>query len=804
MDAAPKKTQRDAEAGWARGLGGTLDLGLQILVATSALAIGGMHPVGQAATAFASITLLLGVAGLHAASGQRWRWQPASGVLVAMALLTLFRASSASGWLAGAAEREVFGFWDAAPRGTVAPGRAPLAALRLIGAASLLQAWTVRFRGRGGTRGTAIAVVAAVGLTALVGLAHGLTEARLLYGAYEPHHVDGLHVTWAAPFINPNQAGAVYGLGAVLLTAIAWARPALRAGAVLVIVAFALSTELLFQAHAAALATLVALVVFAVLVSVPPMSGRRYARLATAVVLASAAVTAPLLWFVAPKIESAGVAAQKAQVWQDALVPSFSRALGWGRGAFADLAGQWSSRAFPTRFSYIESAPLDAAFDHGWVLFAAFVVAVGYGLRRRLLMDWRSETDLRAAVAALTVFVIIEGLSGAALESDGYRLPVLALLGLALGRSEASRRDTRHAAAPLVTVAVAIACTGAAIPGLVRSVALGASSSSDYLSTVSGVIPRDELSSLLPADALLLEHEATRELEAGNVDRAESIVAHLVRVVPGRAVTWDLAVDVAVARGRRAEACAAAAHLAGPGANASWLVGALQRIDENSSTWTECVPGADARAALFDGFERADRHDEALALALGTLNDDPSDVAALRVAVDELRRMGQIDYAVRLAERLVELGGGDTRTTVTLARLLVARDRYSDALQLVRDALAQDAGNVELQVEELGIIAGWDSASLALERTRFVSVYHRVMVLAGQVPALAERRLRYGAQFFEKTGELSDAEDALQALRRLRPDDPRVLLQLADIEERRGRPEAAEEHRQLAAALRRR
>src|SRR5699024_5386601 len=111
---------------------------------------------------------------------------------------------------------EAWSFWpELRARGGIAPGRAGLWVIRTL--TFTLSAWyaSQRFMRSTELLNVSRAIVVGVLLVIAVGVAQHLSHATAVLWLYEP--LDWTRVVpLAGPFVNPNQAGAYVGLGAVL------------------------------------------------------------------------------------------------------------------------------------------------------------------------------------------------------------------------------------------------------------------------------------------------------------------------------------------------------------------------------------------------------------------------------------------------------------------------------------------------------------------------------------------------------------------------------------------------------------
>lgn len=771
-----------------------LERGALGICIASALAVGGMWPLGQAICAFAAVALLMVLGGVHAAANLRWRWNPVAVTLFVMAAMTLARGLPLFGFLGGDLADAAGALWGRTASATAAPVRLPLAALRLLGVGALLQLWTLRFRNSGGlaralkTVGVLIAVVFGVGVL------HELGGIEGVFGLFAPVDIGGLRHPLSAPFVNENQVGALYCLGAVVLACVAHGSVSHRLSALAGCAALFAVSAFVFHAYAAVAAAVVALAAFAVVSVLPIRANRTYVRVLLGVGCVAVLGMAIGAWWVLPHL-SLGTAGAKAQVWNDAIGAIVTRPLGMGPGVWPDVAGAFMSTPVPQRSAWVEATVLDAALDHGWILILIVLLNAGRSLYQRLESDRREERDVRAATLAVSVFVAGEAVSGMAMESMTYAFAVLVLFGFAAGRAE-TRRAFYRSPARVVSGCSAVALLAAlSIPGLAASVRMG----DGHAGTAIGVALEQQgalspefeqtlraLGEQVPIDPVLLTFVADLALVHRDVPRAQQVSAHLVRFTPGRPQTWRIAVAVAMAAEDRDAACAAAASSRTTSNDPTRFTANLRLIVENPREWPDCAPGADALHDMYAGLLLEGNRTQALALAMRTLRDNPDDASSLRAAVEGLYDLGDAEYGVQLASRLLALEPSDVRTASLGARMLIGLERPAEALELLDLTLAEVPRNIDLSLTRLEALAAVALADETEESHEAFSAYYaRLLALVSGDPPAAIARLRIAGRYMVTTHRWRDAENAYQALLRLAPEDPQAHAALTRIHQER-------------------
>ena len=194
----------------------------------------------------------------------------------------------------------------------------------------------------------------------------------------------------------------------------------------------------------------------------------------------------------------------------------------------------------------------------------------------------------------------------------------------------------------------------------------------------------------------------------------------------------------------------------------------------------------------------ADRlYDQAEVQLESVLRRDPQNLAALIDLVRAKEGQGEIEEALRFAERALELDPEYTQTYMMMARLEGQRDEYERAIELTDIAISQDPINPDVRIQKATFqnrLKRHDDARETLEETlaehpehpRANSVYaHYVEARSGELDA-AEARLKAALErdpfisqswfFLGRVQErLGRPDDALKSYRQglvSRPDDP--------------------------------
>lgn len=537
-----------------------IERGVLALVVLSPLAIGGMHPVGSIASSLVLVALLV-LSEVHLRGrGSARRFTPLAIALLGLAAFTLFRGLGMAAGLAPAFVSDAWAFWpDLEPRATLAPGALPLAALTLVGCAAALELGARHFIRRKAIENLGAAILLAAMLSFGTGVIQHLAGARSIFGLYAPLHGERLAMAWSGPFVNPNQAGALAGLGGIV--ALTWALRA-REGRDRVLGLF-LAALLAFWvlrvdawgAAAALAASAAALPLLHALGGRLPTAGRRAAILV--VCLGGVALTAALAWGIVPQASPGplrGATIAKLGLWHDAFrhLP-VAGAFGFGPESFADVHPSLDRTSGRIRHSYVESMPLGALLHHGWLVgglwLAALTGAFGWALLRP-----NDGLPARRQLLLLgpLLYLGIESVTGMGLLSSALRIPALVALGafVALPLVHPSVRDTGGGGEPRtratrygrsVLVAGTLLLTVATLPGLGRSLTdLRTRHVPLEVESLSIDEQHDRIRDAArerPASLEVLGAELRRAVAAEEATRVAAIYDHLERVAPSHRLT---------------------------------------------------------------------------------------------------------------------------------------------------------------------------------------------------------------------------------------------------------------------------
>ena len=200
----------------------------------------------------------------------------------------------------------------------------------------------------------------------------------------------------------------------------------------------------------------------------------------------------------------------------------------------------------------------------------------------------------------------------------------------------------------------------------------------------------------------------------------------------------------------------------------------------------------------------------------GVLRRDPQNLAALIDLVRAKEGQGDIEEAIRLAERALELDPEYTQTYLTLARLEAQRDDLEQAVELSSLAVERDPQNPDVRIQKANFLqrlGRFEESQEVLEETLAAHGEHprtnafyaqMVEVRTGKFEA-AEERLRqvverdpyleqawlFLGRVLERTGKLDEAEASFKKGLAARSDDADLHGALGHLLARLGRQEEA-------------
>lgn len=446
-------------------------------VAASPLALGGTHPTAAAVLFVLFSAMSVAAYGIHVRYRRSWRQFVPIWVLAALCAWVLVRATPLGAWTNAPIAQDAWSLWpELTVRGGIAPGRAALWVARTLTLVATASYAALRFSRTDRVARAALALIAAGCVVAITGALQSVLGASHILGLYAP--LDWARVVpLAGPFVNPNQAGALVGLAAVV--ALCGARfadkPQHRIALGILCVPLTAYVALL-DARGALIAVLAAALSF--------FAGRLVEDLSPTIratilcvwtgLLASCAMLA--LYVLLPFRAGAGAESTllaKMQVWNASLqVPLHAPVFGFGPRGFQDA---FSSLGLNTSHVWIEdpeSGPLQFAAEHGLVVSALLLIGAGVVFFRATRNSPRSGWALSSGLNAVTIYIVLESITGMGLHASAYLAMVGVVLGILIGRAAREQArpawDRRLAAQPLALLGLALVCM-AALPASVQT-----------------------------------------------------------------------------------------------------------------------------------------------------------------------------------------------------------------------------------------------------------------------------------------------------------------------------------------------
>lgn len=732
--AAPTQRSRRAPTGDAAP--DRLRTAALVVVGLSPLALGGTHPWAEVAVWFAAIALL-GVHTFRAARRDECRAIPATSVVLALvAIVTLVRATPFGAFLASAQVSDAWALWpELAPRGTAAPTLAAMAALRLAGLAAVVRLGASLFAARTDRIPLGLAVLAGAGASLLLGVAQELTGSSRVLFVYEPAQVERAIHALSGPFVNPNQAGALGAIAAVLAAfgALRIAEGPVRIALGAASFAFA-AWVVALNAGAATTAMLLGMTVLLAGDFAHRLGAdNKAARLATS--LGAAALVAIPVVALSPLREAFGFLASPAQLvkaanWSDALaLVGRSPLLGHGVGAWTDLAPSVLAESADLRRGYVESAVLQFALEHGLLALLALAAAMVVDVVPWLLGRGGSmSVPWRIVGAALLTTIGLEYTLGLGHQAAGVAVGVAALFGALSGTAQSQRRRARREAARPRPRAAALALDGAVLVTSLIAV-FGVRAGVDTLlhgpeheaaQLARGSTPaqlRDGvlgLAAVAPMNPGVVALGVAAAASSADDALAEARIGWLNTHAPTYAGTWGATLYLAQRQNDTARICEATRQLLDLGSRSV----SLDPITQDPIAGASCLPASEpVRDRIFNELLRDQQALLVLRLADALLQQEPDSPAALeagaRAAVAARMPQGAVFYAAEL--RRVR---PDSSEGWLLGAQAQRATSHPDALRILDEGIAAHPRDVELLLARADLLVEGAEADLATEDWR--------------------------------------------------------------------------------------
>ncbi|MBU6160172.1 MAG: O-antigen ligase family protein [Myxococcales bacterium] len=662
------------------------------LVTGAPLCLGGMHPWAQVALSAATIVLWVAHATSRLVFGRRMVWPIGTLVLLATAAwVGLMSVPVPVSWLP-AFHTTVHAWWqhDGNVPLSLAPGAAPLAMLQWIALALATQMTATRFSHPDRLEPLLRCFVAGATLTLIIGVIQTLGHATRILGLYAPIQVQGLVQPLAGTFVNGNQAGALYAMAgsAGFSLFVTSSRPLRRAagltGAVIA------AAALVIMGSFGALAALVAAGILAVAgtllsrVSGWATGTRIQLFLIAAAGVALAAWTTGMMSF---SLESRmpESAVNKLQLWRNAahLIPE-SPWVGMGTGSFADLAERHAQDTLWSRFSWVESTPLQLSIDLGvpfalllyltLLLPAAWWLGTPSGSNQ---MRWRYLTIV------VGTCVLVEQFLGMGLTALGVSLPAALLFGSIVGiavrvRSGACEWTSKTNLGAIATTIVLLVASGFHLPAAVQQSLEPSANKTIRLLRTSDASQAEALiqaaAQLQPASPLLLYADGLLALRQDQQPRARHRLEILWQHAPHSALTRRLQLQLAVAQQNEDAICEALSRLLEvPGEQVRW-----DAMPGGAAEWMHCLPDEAALARLYMVLQSKQQPSQWLAAALADLRRSPERLLSLHAAARASLALELPESALYYADKLFQFAprnGYWANQLMELFRLLEAPER---------------------------------------------------------------------------------------------------------------------------------
>lgn len=784
--ATPNRPSPRREAAWQ-----VVDRGLLALVAAAPLALGGTEPRVSVALCVAALGLFALQVALTWTARERLRWPSLAIALGGLALWTLVRATPFGAVFAGPFPSEAWALWpDLGARGTLAPGHAPLAALRLTALAAVVQLAGARFRGSAKVAAIVRAVIIGGALTAAIGIAQALMGATAPLFFVSPVQIGAMPEPLSGPFVNSNQAGSMLALTGVLCAAAvlrgsdaSTRLPALFGAAfagLLVVQLNAWGAVLAFGAGIAGV----------VVAGAVGLTRNRTAMRAAMLALALAVIATIVIVYTAlPGLLSAyapAVTTAKAEIWvQSVSAIQLSPLTGIGPGSFGDVAPTVLEGPMRVRYSFIESEPLQLVVDHGLVATVLVVAGVLVPLAPRLhaRQRWHRE-EWRLLVAVIGASIAVEATTGMGLHALGYAIPVAALAGGALGtlRRYPTRSSTteprERSAIPGRALAVALLATAAlTAPGVPAAVGFELRPPATRMDEA----PRellaeaiDEVRHARPAAPEVITRAALLAVVEGDLDAASARADWLREHAPGYHGTWLVAWGVARAIGDDDARCEAMGELLAIRRD----VLPFEALPDDPTTWLACIPDqGDTLEWLYVELAARERWFDAFLLASRALRLTATDAVSLRWAARAATEIELHDAAAAYAADLIEAWPDDEDSWLTGSVQRRAVDDLEGALHIVERGIARLPHRMRLKLERVSLRLalhargvdqpGWEQEVRAdLNETRTAALVE---------PVARRRHGVLSARFFLVVGEDARAMGTLDQLLRRHPNDLEIM-----------------------------
>lgn len=775
---------------------GALDITFVLSVALSPLALGGTHPTASFALCawFSLITIL--AFGFQGLQRKAWRFQPLIFALLVLIVFSSLRVLPIFAHFAPEITKSAWSTWpELGGSGTLAPGRFPLWAARTLTLVAVLSYSALRFA-RSDRAGKAfIGVAAAGGVTALVGIFQHLTQQESILGFYKPLDWSRA-VPLAGPFVNPNQAGALIGLGALACAVLVGfaKKPPVRA--MLALAAFGLSAMVFaLEANGAALAVVATGLTLPIAFYSQRLEREKAALLNMGWLLALFLISAVTLWKIIPltAYASANASMQKTLIWSNALsVPNAAPLLGFGPGGFAEAYATLGQNLNHVWVSDPESGPLQFLSEHGYPLGLLFLSLFALSVRRALRKRATAVPTATIATPLVIAYFGLETITGMGLHASAYIVAVACLLGSILGRSTRTGEKTRFTpcslAHPALLVIVAIGVSVSARAGIEASLNDSRPPLPEAFRTAnpSPSSWQNRILSLAknsPASPPLLLQAAWVESTLGNHERALELATALRRHAPNYPNFAGEATAVALRANAIDTACAWLRQDA-DGFGAVSPV-AVQSLVSAGVDVIECLETSSQRRIAWRAVDRIGKRDIANALAFQVANSEDAGEEDLVLGIRASIADKFPEIASLWVDQLLEMRIRHEDSFLTLIQWVhLAKAPYARTEAIFERAIQSfpESANFQLGLAETLIAAASDEQASARWYERSAEAIEKAMKSGHGNPEVAFRARRAKANAAWTSEDWGEAKSALIRLERYAEEAPNKRSMLSKAE----------------------
>lgn len=776
--ASPSRTVGDRVIDWL----------ILVLMTCAPLCLGGMHPWAQIGLSVATIVIWAAHATRRLLFKRRMVWPAGTLALLATAAwVGIMAVPVPVGWLP-TFQASVHAWWQHEGRVPVslAPAAAPLAMLQWVALALATQLTATRFSHPDRFEPLLRSFLLGATITLVVGVIQTLGHETHILGIYAPIQVEGLIQPLAGTFVNGNQAGALYAMAgsagfSLFMTS---SRPLRRAaGLVSAGVAYA---ALVAMGAFGALAALTVATVLAVTGTVIFRFAGRVTGTRIQLLLITAGAASLAMWttgVISFSVESRlpESTLNKLQMWRNAaaLIPE-SPWCGMGTGAFADLAERHAQGTLWSRFSWVESIPLQLAIDVGvpltLLLYFTVLVPATWWLGTP---SGPSQMRWRHLAMVMGTCVLVEQFLGMGLTALGISLPAALLVGSILGitvrlQNRPSNWLSKTNLGAVATVMMLIVGCGFHLHAAVEQVLEPSADRTIRLLRTSTPSQAEALieytASRQPASPLLLYADGLLALGQQQQPRAQQRLHILLQHAPHSALTRRLQLQVAVAQEDTDAICEALGQLlVVRGEHVRWSA-----LPGDAAEWIHCLPDEAALARLYTVLQSQQQPSVWLAAALADLRSSPERPLSLNAAARASLALEMPDSALYYADKLYRLAPRDgywADQLMDLFKLLRTPERMNAFILDAWRMLPQDPTLAVLRLELLVR----NPAALAAEPDEWAAAFAQARQLTATEEPLWLRSLRAEAFWAAQHNDWVRAARALDLYLGRRPSDLTVL-----------------------------